>query len=604
MRSILPSFLLVLLIGSLLVQPDVARAEKSYRVDSLVIEASAQADGSLKVVEERAFRFRGRYKYAYRTFSRSDGVDYSGFVVSENGRPYARNDSQAPGTYRISENGGVIEVRWFFKASNETRTFTISYQVENLIRRHPDAAVLHYQFVGSGFAVASSNVSLSVHPPQELASAQVHQWLHGPLWAESVTNSGGVIKAWCDRLPAHQFLELRVLYPPDAFPDAPAASEPIVERVMEEEAVLAKAANQRRIEARARAERRAERMKLGRAVTPVLGLLGVFAWVLVFLRYGRRAETPTRSNRSGEIPSDLPPALTQYLVANRMVNANGLVATFLDLASRGFVEFHEDSELRTYILGISRTVNKHYWVLLRKHYESHRSDLLPFETMLISFVFDDLASGDRAPMDLFRKNRTKCRRFFGKWKKAVEEEGQRRGFYAAESYTGRNIGMMVGGLLIAVAIPLGFVFFEWALVPGILGLVLFVLSLAIVHHTRQGAIEAARWKSLKNYLKDLGSKHASYLDSVERYLVYGVALGVGKKALTDLGDAIPVGQHQGYVPWYYVQGGHGGTFGASFGAAFSASVATVSSSMSSATGAGGGASGGGGGAGGGGGGAG
>jgi len=585
------------------VQPDVAHAEKSYRVDSLVIEASAEADGSLKVLEERAYRFRGRYRYAYRTFSRSGGVDYSGFVVSENGKPYARDDSQAPGTYKISESSGVIEVRWFFKASNETRTFAVSYQVEDLIHRHPDAAVLHYQFVGSGFGVASSNVSLSVHPPHELDSAQVRQWLHGPLWAESVTKSGGVIKAWCDRLPAHQFLELRVLYPPEAFPDAPAASEPSVERVMEEEAGLAKAANQRRIEAREKTERHAERMRLGRTVTPVLGLLGVFAWVLVFVRYGRRPEIPTRPTRSGELPSDLPPALVGYLVANRMVNANGLVATLLDLASRGFVEFHEDSELRNYILGISKTVNKHYWVLLRKHYDSHRSDLLPFETMLISFVFDELASGDRAPMELFRKNRTKCRRFFNKWKKAVEAEGRRRGFYAAESYTGRNIGMMVGGLLIAVAIPLGFVFLEWALVPGILGMLLFLLSLAIVHHTRQGAIEAARWKSLKSYLKEIGSKHASYLASVERYLVYGVVLGIGKKALASLGDAIPVGQHQGYVPWYYAQGGHGGSFGASFGAAFSASVATVSSSMSSATGAGGGASAGGGGAGGGGGGA-
>ncbi len=603
MRSNLAICLIAMLIAPFLAQPEAFATSKSYHVSSLTIEANALSNGSMKVVESRSYTFRGRYHYAYRSFSRSGGIDYSEFVVSENGRAYKRNDSEDPGSYKISDNGDGIELRWYFKASNETRTFTISYEVNDLIRRHPDAAVLHYQFVGSGFAVSSSKVSLQLTPPREIDPGQIHQWLHGPLWAESKTESNGVVIAWCDFLPAHQYLELNVLYPADAFPDAPAVPGLIVARVMEKEAQLAKEANQRRIEAKEKAKQRAARMAMGSKVTPVLGFLGIFAWVLIFLRYGRRPEIPLRLERSAEIPSELPPALTQFLVANRVINGNALVATLLDLARRGFLEFHEDSEDRHYILGIKRKVNKHYWVLLRKKYESDRKELLPFESMLINFVFDELADSDRAPMELFKKNARKCRRFFRQWKKEVEAEGKRREFYLAESYTGRNLGMMVGGFMVILGVALAAFFYEWALVPGILGLVLFVLSLLIVHHTRKGAIEAARWKSLKNYLKELGSRRTSQMDSVPRYLVYGVALGVGKKALTDLANAIPAGQQNVYVPWYFTQGEYGGSFGASFGASFSTAVATVSSSMSSATGAGGGASAGGGGAGGGGGGA-
>jgi len=163
--------------------------------------------------------------------------------------------------------------------------------------------------------------------------------------------------------------------------------------------------------------------------------------------------------------------------------------------------------------------------------------------------------------------------------------------------------MMIGGFMIVMAIPLAFVFFEWTVLPGIMGVLLMLISLGMVHHTREGAIETARWKSLKKYLKYERSPSAGFLDSIDRYLVYGVALGIGKKALTRLGDSIPADRKQGFVPWYYVHGSQGGASGPSFGAAFSASVAAVSSSMSSASGAGGGASGGGGGAGGGGGGA-
>jgi len=603
MKSVIPLYLLVLLIAPIVNKPADARAEKSYHVDSLVIEATAQVDGSLTVVEERTYRFRGRFKFAYRTFSRAGGIDYSDFAVSENGEWYAWDDSKSPGTYMISENKNEIEVRWFYEARNETRTFTIAYQVENLIHRHPDAAVLHYQFLGSDFAKPSSNVRLSVTPPDVLDSTEVRQWLHGPLWAESKTRPDGVITAWCEHLPARQFLELRVLYPPDAFPDAPAASDLIVSPVMAEEADMAETANRRRIQARNKAELRVERLKLGGIVMPVFALTGLLAWVAVFLRYGRRPQVPSGPKRSPEVPSDLPPALVGFLVADRTVNGNTLMATLLDLASRGFLEFHEDSEVRDYPLGLSKKVDNHYWILRRTNYQKHRSELLPYETMLIDFVFDELADGERAAMDLFKKNKSKSRKFFEKWKKTVKTEGQGRGYYSPSGFTGRNIGMMVGGFLIVLAIPLGVIFFEWAILPGILGVLLMLISLAMVHHTPEGAIEAARWKSLKKYLKYERSQHARFLDSVERYLVYGVGLGIGKKALTNLGDKIPGDRHHGYVTWYYLHGSQDGTSGPSFGAAFSASVAAASSSMSSASGAGGGASGGGGGAGGGGGGA-
>ncbi len=87
MKSAIPLWLPVLLAAAIVCGPDDALAKKTYHVDGLEIEATTNADGSLQVVEERLYRFRGRFKYAYRTFSRAGGIDYSGFEVRENGTP-------------------------------------------------------------------------------------------------------------------------------------------------------------------------------------------------------------------------------------------------------------------------------------------------------------------------------------------------------------------------------------------------------------------------------------------------------------------------------------------------------------------------------------
>ena len=326
--------LLFLLTASIVIHPADARADKSYRIDSLEIEATAQSDGSLTVIEERTYDFNGRFKFAYRTFSRAGGIDYADFSVSENGQWYVPDNSESPGTFMISESGDEIEVRWFYEARNETRTFTIAYLVENLIHRHPDAAVLYYRFLGSDFNEPSANVRLRVRPPMVLGYDDVRQWLHGPLWATSETMPDGVVTAWCEHLPAYQFLELRVLYPAAAFPDAPTRKDPIVSQVMDEETEMAETANRQRIEARRKSDLRRERMNQGRIVMPILGLVGFLAWLAIFRQYGQRPKIPTGPDQSNEVPSDLPPALVGYLTADRTVNGATLMATLLDLAVR------------------------------------------------------------------------------------------------------------------------------------------------------------------------------------------------------------------------------------------------------------------------------
>lgn len=587
-----------LLLAAALV-PTAALADKSYLVTGVAIEALADSGGRLQVRETRSYRFKGRFKYAYRTFSRHLGMEYGEFAVGEDGVRYRPDDSEEPGTYQLRDQGDRVEVRWFFAARNESRTFTVSYEVDGAIVRHPDATVLHYQFLGDEFKKPSANVTLSVQPPGGLRAADVRQWLHGPLWAESRTGADGTITAWCERLPARRFLDLRALYPAGAFPGAPVDDEPIVSAVLADEAQRAEEANRQRLAAQAEAARRVAARERGRVWMPLLALAGLAGWILIFRRYGTRPEVSATTLPTAHVPSDLPPALVAYLLDHMNINGNALMGTLVDLASRGYITFHEHTDERKVLGRFTQKKHRHYWLLQRDHLDAHRDELLPFERSVLDFVFAELGGGDRADMDLFKKHRSKSQKFFRKWKEDVKREGRRRGFYDEESFSGRTVGMLWGGGLMVTSAVCGLFFYEWALLPGVMGLILLLVSLGIVHRTRDGAMAEAQWKRLRGHLKVKRWSETEPLDNLDRYLVYGVGLGIGKQALERLGNRIPNGHGGVYVAWYH--GGHSGA--ASFGTAFSAAVAAAGSSMSSAAGAGGGASGGAGGGGGGGGGA-
>jgi uncharacterized membrane protein len=94
------------------------------------------------------------------------------------------------------------------------------------------------------------------------------------------------------------------------------------------------------------------------------------------------------------------------------------------------------------------------------------------------------------------------------------------------------------------------------------------------------------------------SSGSDWLSNIEKYLVYGLALGVGQKAIKKMMESIPEQQQAHFFPWYvYPHGTYASP--ADFATAISSVVQIASSTMSSSSGAGGGASGGGGGGGGG-----
>jgi len=334
--------LVTLPLAIIFLQAPLARAEKSYQITHVHIDAQLHADGSMDVSESRTYQFRGSYRFAYRILPLQAGVQFTDFIISENGETYSLADTEEPRTYRITQESDQIEVRWFCRASNESRTFDFHYRVHNLVQRYDDAAVLYFKFIGDDWDRSSSNVSVRLRPPQPADKSRLNEWLHGPLWAASAIEEDGSVTAWCERLPKRTFLEIRALYPTDIFAEAPSKSGAIRVQVMREEAQWAEVANRRRQEAIQSQENKSKRWQLAKTIIPIISLLGFLAWYFFYQKYGKRPYVPSRSGVTSDIPAATPPALVAYLIGNRQVYANALVATLLDLARRGILTMREE----------------------------------------------------------------------------------------------------------------------------------------------------------------------------------------------------------------------------------------------------------------------
>jgi uncharacterized membrane protein len=527
-------------------------------------------------------------------------VVFRDFNVSEDGQAYRLSDSQEPGSFRIIDRQGAVEVRWFFRAGNESRTFDFQYRALYAVKNHEDASVLYFQFVSNDWDRWQKNVRLRLKPPRPLPKGEVNEWLHGPLWAASKIEDDGTIVAWCQHLPGKTYFEIRALYPTDAFPGARTTFGFVRERITEEEAGWAEEANRQREIAIQKEQTRQERWAMGKWIVFGVGLVGLMGWWELYKRFGRRSSLPPPVRIMSDIPENIPPALVGYLMNGRQIYGGALMGTLFDLARRKFITLRQVDEEKKGLFGGSRTKTTYHWDLDRAHWGKNASDLTEHEDGLIRFIFDELAEGQNS-IDLksIQKERSKFIKFFNEWKKDVKKAAEQRDWFDKQSYKGMWYSLAVAGIMLLLTLPAGFYFGPWSLVLAGFTAFVIVLSLLIPHRTRDGEMLARHWKALKRYLKKYhyrSDDRSVLLNRIDDYLIYGVVLGLEKKVFKELAGLIPADNYPQYIPWYVYHGGRAGVFTPdAFATAFSSMVATTTSAMSTAAGVGGGASAGGGG---------
>src|SRR5687768_2445920 len=125
-RAALVAALFAFIVGFLGIEP---AAAKSFSLPRVLIDATLNPDGSMRVVEHITYDFDGSFSNGTRPIPRGDYqiVEVS---VSENGRP-------------LPHRGAPYDLAWSYSAQDEQRTFDVAYTVVGATKFGSDVGELY-----------------------------------------------------------------------------------------------------------------------------------------------------------------------------------------------------------------------------------------------------------------------------------------------------------------------------------------------------------------------------------------------------------------------------------------------------------------------------
>lgn len=470
-------------------------AAKSYSADRFDVDVALQADGSALVTETVTFRYEGGpFTYAFRGIPTrfTDGVHE--LRVSEDGRAYVAGGRQ-PGHYELDNKGGEARITWYFpETSDQTRTFQVTYRVDGVVREDNGAAQLRWAALPDDrdYAIGSSLVTVQLPPGVSLDRASL---LAG---AGVLQAQGNQVVVAASDIPRSGQLVVGVWMPLSAFSNVPPDWQA---------AAAARAA-------RARPFQIASFLGGG-----IMVLLGLPALVIAWLRSRGEPVTLVRGELNGP-PDDLPPGLVGALVGR-----GSPLATLLDLARRGVVEFREQA--RPGLFG-----TRHDFDLALRN---PSATLQPHEQAILTAAFSRAAQPALATSDELGKGLQKAQ---SQVSEAVKTELRARGLLDIRRETVRGRFMLVGlallflgiAALVGLAVLLGGVGIGAGAALALLGVVALILSASLSMQTPEGQREASAWEAFGRYLKRIAKgrapEGAAYL---EPYLAYAAAFGLESK---------------------------------------------------------------------------
>lgn len=279
----------------------------------------------------------------------------------------------------------------------------------------------------------------------------------------------------------------------------------------------------------------------------------VILWGFIYLKFGKEDIAPV-ANLSGKLhepPNDLKPYIVDTLV-NKTLTPSGrsVSSTILELVRLGFVGISYKDRVDSF-----GNRSREYFLELIATKAKNINDLPQMEQRLLAFVFQGSAahvSFSKVKNYLIKKHST-TREFWKYWKDQIMFDLMRGNIVNKSSYwiekfvyTGKENGINIEYIVMLSEIYVLFIlfygsqrgiFFFFAIFIFVCFLLLILFKKLIYKRSIIGNDEYSKWMAFKSWLEDYSITKKYPIDSLilwEKYLVYGMALGVSERALSEL----------------------------------------------------------------------
>ncbi|MDZ7805612.1 MAG: DUF2207 domain-containing protein [Gracilimonas sp.] len=555
---------LLFVIGVLL--PFSNLSAKDYSIPDIRIDVQVNADGTVTVTEHRTYVYDGSYTWANYRLPKIDYSAIRNISVSENGDPFINLNTEEPGSFLVEESEEAFNIKWFYRAEDETRTFSISYTIEGAVVVGPEWSEFFWTYAASGREKSTDTFEIMLQLPAAVPPSDLHHWVREPAWAIDATTFENGFQFKGTDISRSQAVTIRTLFPSSVFNSQVDITDPVfsLDTAEQEEFDLRE---QRRIAA----EEDAKAQILAWEVLTIISGLSILIFIYFYRKYGSRHKVNLSSNQSILLPGREKPAAIGWLIHNRTVTHGLIMATLLDLARQGYLSLKENE------------ADDDGWLASKESYFTlHPTESTPvgtlteYEQNLLNFVLSRINEEGNKLEDIFKFSDSDVSKWFYKWKDELKDHCEAREWIDPESYKGMywNLGLQTL-LLAASTVGLFLIHPLMSIAMGV-SFVMLILSLVIVRRTPKGEELYRRWK---NYIKALqnAKEHSISEDLLGLHFIYSIAFGVGKQHIETMFEQNP--QAATTLYWIVILPGSGSS-PANVATSFSNLAATATSSAS------------------------
>lgn len=517
-RSLILSILLLTLTLALS-QPSFS---KEYTIPVIRVEVSVNPNGTILITEYRTYKFDGSFSWADYRLPFGKGAGYTAITyirISEDGTPFINENTEKTGTFLVNRNDEEIQMKWFYDAEDEERTFAISYTLEGAIVIGPHWAEFFWNYLSDNREKDTDSLRIDMELPQSVGTDSIFTWKRGAHKNISLQNTASGYTVIAKNIDDDESVKIRSVFPRSVFnQDAITTNDPdfsLTAARADEEAF-------RQAEI-TRQKRDAKYAEYGQTLAVLVSILSIVAFVFLYQKYGKRhAVRGVSATETIMIPGRLKPAAAGWLMRGRSVSSLHLMATLLDLARNKYFVIKEQEPEKKWYSGEKRVFT------IEKTNTQPTENLTGWEQDVADFVSEQIEKGNNRIDKLFAESSYKASKWFSAWKKKLTQYCKDKEWYDEKSFTGVFINMGVQIFLAAFGVLAIFLAGPVGIIPTAITIILLISSLAIIRRTKEGEATYARWKAYQKGLKN-AKDHSIGSDLLDKHLIFATAFGLGKK---------------------------------------------------------------------------
>lgn len=540
---------------------------KSYKILSTDIQSFINEDGTVDFIEKREFSFKGDYTFVYQVIPKKGFDRIFDIQVLENGTPYVNTNTKEKGTFLIDERKRSYRIYLYHSSSDEAKTFTIKYSLENPFTSGPQDSQFYWIYLSNDWDKSPGKVSITQSFTKEV-SKNPYYALEWPLNSNKydLKKSNNTVSFKSSNFSKKNEMKLRTIFPSEYFTNP---------KMNDNSFSLAALKKEKRD------------FKLTNYFILSLIMCSIFLFRNYYRKYLKKFAEEVDENKSYEsFPSNNHPVEINSLIYRELTmgpTGGGVLSTLFELAAAKKISIE--------------VVETGWWIIKSKKLKItiHNTDTIDLKS--------DFAKSLLSRLKKFGPE-TSFRSIFGdmsfkhsEWKKLKVDKLNANNWVDNSNKDEKNRIGILQFAIISVIIACSIIYQTLLGFISIVPFLFFIFTIAGSRLSKEGQRMYDEWGLFMSKLKE-GEINVKKFDP-DLMLQYCLALGTQPEELKSIIKNIESEHSDGFM-WYHGYGGD--TSSVSSAASMVSDIASTGTTISTSLGGGdGGAGGGGGGAGGGGG---